>query len=175
MTIRTMSSLENSFERVFKTNYLPLFYCAFHITQEEEASKDIVSEAFTALWENSPQKVNDEHIVSYLYKVVRSRSIDYVRHEAVKNDFRNRASHLATFSDDEFLQQREKDLVLLESSLGELPSQTQRVFNECYLKEHSYKQTAEILGISVSSVHKHIVKGFASLRKKIIPRGDQNK
>lgn len=39
--------------------------------------------------------------------------------------------------------------------------------NLCYREGMSYKDTAEELGISVSAVNKHIVKGLRTLREKL--------
>ena len=41
------------------------------------------------------------------------------------------------------------------------------VIRLCYREGMSYKDTAEELGISVSAVNKHIVKGLRTLREKL--------
>ena len=49
----------------------------------------------------------------------------------------------------------------------DLTDQTSSVIRLCYREGMSYKDTAEELGISVSAVNKHIVKGLRTLREKL--------
>ena len=49
----------------------------------------------------------------------------------------------------------------------DLTDQTASVIRLCYREGMSYKDTAEELGISVSAVNKHIVKGLRTLREKL--------
>ena len=49
----------------------------------------------------------------------------------------------------------------------DLTDQTASVIRLCYREGMSYKDTAEELGISISAVNKHIVKGLRMLREKL--------
>ena len=49
----------------------------------------------------------------------------------------------------------------------DLTPQTASVIRLCFGERMSYKETAEELGISISAVNKHIVKGLRTLRDKL--------
>jgi len=49
----------------------------------------------------------------------------------------------------------------------DLSHQTAAVIRMCYGEGCSYRETAEELGISISAVNKHIVKGLRTLREKL--------
>ena len=67
---------------LFKEYYPQLYYYAYHLINDIEASKDIVSDAFEFLW-NNYDKVNKATVKSFLYTYVRNKSIDYLRHQNV--------------------------------------------------------------------------------------------
>ena len=71
---------------LFKEYYPQLYYYAYHLINDIEASKDIVSDAFEFLW-NNYGKVNKVTVKSYLYTYVRNKSIDYLRHQNVHQQF----------------------------------------------------------------------------------------
>jgi len=49
----------------------------------------------------------------------------------------------------------------------DLSPQTASIIRMCYGDSCSYRETAEELGISISAVNKHIVKGLRTLREKL--------
>ena len=50
---------------------------------------------------------------------------------------------------------------------NDLTNQTASVIRLCYREGMSYNDAAEELGISISAVNKHIVKGLRTLREKL--------
>ena len=59
---------------LFKEYYPQLYYYAYHLINDIEASKDIVSDAFEFLW-NNYGKVNKVTVKSYLYTYGGSRNL----------------------------------------------------------------------------------------------------
>ena len=68
------------FDFLFKEYYPQLYYYAFHLINNMEASKDIVSDAFEFIWANYA-KIDKATAKSYLYVYVRNKSIDFLRHQ----------------------------------------------------------------------------------------------
>ncbi|HCC87224.1 MAG TPA: hypothetical protein DEQ17_03050 [Prevotella sp.] len=66
------------FERLYKDNYSRLFYCSFDIVGDEEWAKDIVGDVFSRAWDDF-SRLRNTNIPSYLFVMVRNRSIDHVR------------------------------------------------------------------------------------------------
>ena len=74
---------ETEFEELFKKNYSPLFYNALDWVEDAEAAKDIVSELFSEVW-SQYEHLRKEKIESYLFRSVRNRSINYLKHKSVE-------------------------------------------------------------------------------------------
>ena len=47
-----MDDYTQEFEILFRESYSRFYYFAFHLVQDEEVSRDIVSESFAAAWRN---------------------------------------------------------------------------------------------------------------------------
>ena len=56
------------------------------------------------------------------------------------------------------------NLAILQKAIEGLPPQRQQVFRLCKLEGKSYKDVSTLLGISVSTISDHIVKGTKSIR-----------
>lgn len=155
------------FELFFKENYMPFYFFALRIINDEETSKDIVNDSFEFAW----TKLDSIDVVnwkSYLLSYIRNKCVDYIRHQEVKKKYvefykelmlENR--HIVSSGQDERILQIRK---IMES----FTPQTKLVFEECYLREKKYKEVADELGISINAVKKHIVKGLKMLRESLV-------
>lgn len=173
MAKKSTKALELRFEEIFKTSYQQLYFTAFNVTHDEETAKDIVSDTFSFIWENSREEIFKDHIHAYLNRTVHNRAVDHMRHLMVEQRYKditiNTSSHATEAESD-----KEERLQKMEEVMNDLPPQTKKVFEEHYLNNHTYLETADILEISKTSVHKHIVKGFSIFRKKLLLSGDHN-
>lgn len=154
-----------AFERFFKDNYAALYAYAFRLTGEEEASRDIVADAFEHVWASLKVKqVDDWH--AYIYGYVRHKCVDLIRHTLVKEkyvEFYMECQEKEEAEDDEL----DERLEAIRAVLGTLPPRTQLVLQECYLHQKKYKEVAEELDISINAVKQHIVKALQVIRKKV--------
>ena len=70
---------ENTFNQIFTQHYTRLYLYAYHLTNDAEASRDIVSDVFAKLWEDI-KHIKQENVSGYLTTTVRNRCIDHFRH-----------------------------------------------------------------------------------------------
>lgn len=129
---------------------------------EDEAVEDIVQEAYARIitlsgWQAllSPK--------AYMLLVVRNIAIDRLRRaQAVPFDRASDAAMLALFDDtpDAFEQlAARRELTRVTATIAALPPQCRRVVEMRRLEDRSPGEIAESLGISVSTVEKHLTKG----------------
>ena len=67
-----------AFESFFKENYSFYYFTAYHLLEDEELSRDMVSECTQLVWEKYQQDTVDEW-KAYMYHAVRNRCLDYLR------------------------------------------------------------------------------------------------
>ena len=74
------------FDNIFKRYYGKLYAYAGQFVFDDDVCADIVSETFEELWKNF-ERIRPEALQSYLFKNIRSKSIDYIRHQNVKKRY----------------------------------------------------------------------------------------
>jgi len=69
-----------NFDNLFRYHYRPLCLYAIHYIHDVDVAEDIVQECFSVLWEKMEQEGGEiVNIRSYLYTMVRNRSLDWLK------------------------------------------------------------------------------------------------
>lgn len=152
-----------TFDRIFTENYSRLYIYALHITGNSEVSRDIVSDVFVGLWKNiSSLELNK--LNAYLMASTRNRCIDHLRHTILSSQYTEEYIHCYSELYIDYSEEQERD-ELVERLLSQLPSQTRRILELCYLQQKKYAEVAEELNISPDTVKKHIMKALKLLKE----------
>lgn len=158
------NSDKNDFEKLFREHYARCYYFAFQITHDEEVSRDIVSESFTALWKNR-HSVDSGKRLGYLTACIRNRCISHLRQQKRRETVGEETLERITAETEGQWQQREMKIRTVEEEISRLPERTRYVLEHCYYQHQTYAEVARQLDISVNGVKKHIVKAMAALRR----------
>lgn len=156
--------LATEFENLFRENYSPLFYYALDWVEKEEVAKDLVSELFCDIW-NDFSAHRDKNLKAYLYSALRNRCLNYLRHLVVEQEYQRQMLRQKEDIIGDDPKEHEAQLQVIDRTLESLTPRTRFVFVQCYLEDHSYKEVAAMLGISVAAVHKHISAAFNKFRE----------
>ena len=151
------------YEDLFKTHYTKLCFFAFDFLGDIDLARDVVSDVFVQLWNEREQIKDLKRLKNFLFVCVRNKCINETKkiHHTVAIDEIDERSELLNM---EWLEAQEERIAEMNSIIDQMSTKTQRVLQECYFNNHTYKETADMLGISADGVKKHIVKAFAQLR-----------
>lgn len=157
----------NDFDKMFKEWYIPFFYFAFRYIKDREVCKDIVSESFEKLWKNYDQ-IDATKAKSYLASMVKTKCIDYLRHQSVHENYIKYTTYVndSVLKEDDF-SLTETRIALIRKGMEKLTPYNRHILEQCYIHHKKYKEVAEELQISVSAIHKNIVKALRILRNDI--------
>lgn len=156
---------KTDFDILFRECYPQLYYYAFHLISDAEASKDIVSDAFEAIWTNY-SKINKDTAKAYLYTYVRNKCIDFFRHQSVHQQYAQLYSELTqNYTEIEYREWDER-ILSIRKAMEKLTPHTKHILEECYVERKKYQEVAEELNISISAVRKHIVKALLIIREE---------
>lgn len=154
------------FDTLFRTYYESLYYFARQYVQDEDDCRDIVTGAFEHLWRNL-SGIRPDTVRALLYTHVRNRCIDLLRHEKQKRQYAEFVAHnsLQYIEAHEYDHQEERERIVAEvlDSIGE---PTHSILLACYVDGKKYKEVAEMMNVSISTVKKHIVKALRIIREK---------
>lgn len=150
------------FDSIYREHYTALFYYAVHITGDEEASRDIVSDVFMALYQHLGE-LRPDSLRAWLLTSCRHRCVDRLRRLGQERRYTEHYLHTAEglYADDRRVE-REDGLVA--EMLLRLTPPTDEILRLCYLERKKYREVAALLSISESTVKKHIVKALRTLR-----------
>ncbi len=150
---------------LFEQHYTRLCILSVQYTDSLEVSEDIVQDVFLRFLEKN-KDMNVDNLKAYLYNSVRNASIDYVRthNKYIFSDIEE-ASYISSeeISEEELTAQYKH----LNEIVKRLPPQEYQVLMAIVVQNKKYKDVAEELNISVSTVKTHFSRALKFLRKEI--------
>ena len=131
----------DTFEFLYKTHYKELYVHALSFVRDEEEAKDIVTDVYEYVWKNFENLYSSVSLRPFLYSLVRSRSLDFLRKEKTKEKF---LAYKKTFPEEEeeyveYEQLIEKVMHIIEN----MPKQTAVVFKKCFIERKKYKEAGD--------------------------------
>ncbi len=154
--------------------YKRLYWMSRDITGDDEASRDIVQECYSALW-RSHRDLSANELPAYLFASVRNASLKRVRDQrkiaTVPIDLLADDGPLA--SDDNW-SEREAAVRKVEQVIRRLPPKAREMLSLRFRHNLSYKDIAEQTGSSIESVRKTLYRAMKSIRLQINANNIEN-
>lgn len=138
---------------MFRQHYEKMYNLARYLLSDDDESKDVVSEVFTTILANNAVLM-PEREEGFLMRSVRNRCLNLIAHKGVKE----RVTKLLIDDADVILSDktdgRLEQLMLLIEDLE--PPIRKQIFRLHYLKEMSYQEVADEVGVSKVTVFNHL-------------------
>jgi RNA polymerase sigma-70 factor, ECF subfamily len=143
------------------------------IVRDEGISEDIVQEAFLKVWEKRGE-IESLHIEAFLFKMVRNRCLDYIKHLKVisnrlyeiQETWRYEELYRIDFVGNEPYLLIEQELkTRIERTIQDLPGKCREVFVLSRLNGLKNREIADKLNISIKNVERHLNRATQSFRK----------
>lgn len=151
-------------EQLFRSTYRQLCVYALHYVGDADAAEDVVMDCFLRLAERPAAGETLDSPRSYLYRMVRNASLDWLRRRAASG---LPADLPALCADDaDALAARSEREARLWTEIDRLPSACRRVLLMSKRDGMRNSEIAAALGISVKTVEGHITKAYARLRQR---------
>ena len=152
------------FEEIYRRHYPAMYRLARTILYDADDSKDVVSDIFARLLRGNvlPQA---DRIEGYLMTSVRNQCRDVLRHKDVRECVEKlfsaelRGNQVISINDDDRL---ERLMLFVET---ELPPLSQQIFQLRFLREMTYEEVAETVGVSRVTVYNHLSQSLQRIKK----------
>lgn len=135
---------------------------------DSNAVSDVVHDAFVRMAEQPSTKVND--VRSYLYRIARNLLLDQKKQDVRRQTFAVPPEALFDVADETPSPEDATDarlrLEYLQKLIGELPFKTQQIFVLNRVDGLNYAEVARHLGISESSVQKHLATAVLHITRR---------
>jgi len=158
---------EQAFEKIYNLYSSRLFGNIYRMVKSESTAQDILQEVFVKIWHNRAAIDPDKSFRSYLFRIAENRVYDFFRKAARDKKIQARLFAAATeeYEHIEEMIYRKENVLLLQKAIDSLSPQRQQVFRLIKLDNKSYEEVSRQLGISVSTISDHIVKGNKAIRE----------
>lgn len=155
-----------AFKRFFDTYHEDLFRFLKSRNSSDALAEDLIQHAFLFIWEHRAQIDEGLSLKAYLFRIAYTRLLNAYR-DSAKFDSQEISAHLAdvTFNlPDQDVQNREI-MIAIEKAVASLPEKRRLAFELCFLHEHTYKEAAQIMEVSIKTVENHMATAFKQLRE----------
>jgi len=164
------ASSQSTVFKVFEEQQMPLKAFISRLIRKPQDIDDIAQETFVRAF-LAEQKGAIQHPKAYLYRIARNLTFEILSKKSNKL-----TSYIEDSSDYSLLDSGEdiEGIVIVREKLdrvkvaiAEMPPQCQRVFIMHKVYGFKYKEISQQLGISVSTVEKHIMTGLKKCRQSV--------
>lgn len=176
---RNFESFKEGNEMAFGYFYEKYFkriqsFCVQFIYDAEEA-ENLAQEAFLHLWQSREGIDSINGIQSFLYTYSKSKCLNLIRHNKVKDKFKN-----------DLLNQKERELDIevlnsisfdtmelteleriIQESISDLPPKTREVFIKKRFENKKNSEIAEEMQVTLKAVEAHMTKALKILKTKL--------
>jgi len=156
-----------AFEKIYHIYSPRLYGKLIKLVKSEAHAQEILQEVFLKIWEYRKSIDPEKSFRSLLFKIAENKAYDFFRKASRDKNIESEliSAYTNNYTDIEELKGGDENLGLLEKAIESLPPQRQQVFRLCKLEGKSYREVSELLGISVSTISDHIVKGTKTIRQ----------
>lgn len=169
---------EDAFRYVIDTHQKIALNACFRIVNNRETAEDLVQEVFIEVFRSIKNFRGDSKLSTWIYRIAVTKSLDYLKSMKRKKRFARLKSLFN--NEDEQLQlpapeQSNPEKIftdadrkkVLDWALNSLAENQRAAFTLSKYDELSYKEIAETMGTSVSSVESLIHRAKSNLKKKL--------
>jgi len=164
------------FEELYIAHYESLCYYAQRFVLDLETSREIVQDVFVRIWEKRATLLGEESLKSYLYKSVRNKCLDYLKHLNIEYEYeKKRISEMQEpGSDSSNMEDQPLDGLITEElrnaiqrAIENLPEKCREIFELSRYEGLKYREISEELKISVKTVETQMYRAIKSLKEQL--------
>ena len=146
---------QSSFRQLYHQFYKKLLQFAFVLTRNKEVAEELVEDVFIKFWKNRKNAENIGNVKVYLYSATKNTCLNYLSskaHQNITQPFDAFNIELANpLSPEQILIYRET-YTKIKSAIETLPPRCKMIFKLIREDGLKYKEVAEILNLSVSTI-----------------------
>jgi RNA polymerase sigma-70 factor (ECF subfamily) len=160
-------------ELLFSIYFPRLNDFARNVVRDDVISQDIVQEVFVKVWEKRSE-IECINLEAFLFKLVRNRCIDYIKHLKVENNRMHKIQLLSKYEelyridfvgDEPYVLIEQELKQKIERTIQSLPERCREVFILSRINGLKNKEIAEKININIKNVERHLNRAMQAFRQ----------
>lgn len=158
-----------SFEILFQKYYVRFYNFVLNLTKNPQTAEDIVQNVFMKIWINRKNLRPDQSIHNYIYVLSKHEVLNHLRDRKVYTQVERLVMAEQPYEavTDQTMDLKELD-DRIRKFIAAMPEQRRKVFLLSRYRGMGNKAIAELMGLSVRTVDRHINLALTSLRKEFL-------
>jgi len=166
-----------SFEKIFRFYSPRLRKYALHFLQDEEEANDLIQDVFIQLWTQKESLDSEKNLESFLFTLLKNKCLNSLKKSVVEEKYIQRQTYLETEklyhisfnTQQEFANMEDLLKKELNRAMNAMPERCRTAFHLRWFEGKKQREIADIMGISMTMVNKHLTKGIEIARDFIKP------
>ena len=161
---------ESAFDALFREYYGPLVGLAESLLRRQAEAEEVVQDVMPELWRRRETLAIDESWRAYLFRAVRNRALNELRHERVAElaaPFVRGESSVGPTAHAQLVAEELEGAIV--RAVAGLSGPVREVFELSRRDGLKYAEIASVLGISVKTVEARMGKALKELRERLAP------
>lgn len=166
---RLINKDKRAFELVFNQYYGIMVLYASRFMDTREEAEEVTQDVFVKFWEKCDTLSEDSSIKSYLYRSVHNSCLNTLKHEKVKDGYRQHVIHVMESSYQNEYEEGDPDDLRkrINKEIDKLPPRCAEIFKLSRYEGLKYQEIADHLEISVKTVEVQMGKALKILRETL--------
>jgi RNA polymerase sigma-70 factor (family 1) len=156
-----------AFGEIYARYWPVLTGTACHHLQSRAKAEDIVQEIFISFYKRRELIELSISLKAYLTQALKFKMMNEHRSQVVRDAYQKTITHTTTHSDSHNAYETKELTYYINRSIKQLPDKCRQAFILSRAEDLSYKDISGQLGISVSTVEKHISKALRMLKTSL--------
>ena len=150
---------ERAFRSFFVANYKPLENYALIFVKDKHLAEDIVSEVMWKMWHLGTDLLHISAVEYYLMRAIKNKCLNHLRVRQmtyVGHEDLIAYPHIIEQITPEQIMISNETITQIERAIHKLPTKTKQAFLLIKEESYTYKEAAQIMGVSTKTVDRHI-------------------
>ena len=154
-----------AFKAFYDSHFDQLFLFLRNRQIRSDVAKDLIQKAFLYIWENRDNIKPEKSLKAYLFRIAYTRMLNYLKQRKETVPAEEALDGVAATHESEV---EYRDLQsALQQTIKSMPEKRRMVFESCFIQELTYKETAEVLSVSIKTVESHMALALRDVREAL--------
>lgn len=165
---------QHAFKKFFDQHYDVLYTFLMSRSTSPDIAEDLIQKAFIYIWENRESIKPDLSLRAYLFRIAYTRMLNHIKASSKFSDSEPEIEENSEPSPEQAAYYSDLNQAL-EQTVQQMPEKRRLVFTNCFINEYTYKETAEILDVSVKTIENHMALALRDVRSALYHFKDSEK